>query len=51
MTTDEAFQDWMDKQPVIDWKDPKEVRKKFIEFGDYVKDRYYLYKTRQSYIK
>ena len=45
MTTDDAFNDWIKTQPSIKWANPLEVRKAFIEFGDYVKDRYYNYKS------
>jgi len=47
MTTDKAFQEWIDAQPVITWyRDGAEARKKFVEFGDFVKDKYYEFKSK-----
>lgn len=40
MTTDDVFNEWINQQDWIKWKDPKSVRKAFILWGDFVKDRY-----------
>ena len=40
MTTDDVFHEWINKQDWIKWKDPESVRKAFILWGDYVKDKY-----------
>lgn len=44
MRTDDAFQNWIDGEGKIDWKNPKDVRKKFIQFGDYAIEKYLEYK-------
>lgn len=44
MTTDDVFNEWIEKQSWIRWRDPKSVRKAFILWGDYVKDRYFEFK-------
>lgn len=41
MTTDDVFHEWINKQPKIHWKDAKEVKKLFIVWGDYIKDKYH----------
>jgi hypothetical protein len=40
MTTDDVFHEWINKQPKVNWKDAKEVKKLIIIWGDYVKDKY-----------
>lgn len=48
MTTDDVFHEWINQQDWINWKDPASVRKAFILWGDYVKDRYLKFKLKKN---
>jgi len=45
MTTDDVFNEWINQQDWIKWKDPKSVKKAFVLWGDYVKDKYHDFKN------
>ena len=51
MTTDNAFNEWINKQSTIDWTNPKEIKKAFIEFGDYAIYKYLEFKANQMNIR
>lgn len=51
MTTDDVFNKWIKQQKWIIWKDPRSVRKAFILWGDYIKDKYLEFRTGQTDIE
>ena len=51
INTDSIFHEWINKHEDVNWKDALEVRKVFIEWGDYVKDKYLQYLLTEKKIK
>lgn len=51
MTTNEAFREWFDNQdkPKRWWENPKVVANMFIDWGDYVKDKYAIHSAQERY--
>jgi len=51
ISTDTVFQKWISNHGNINWKDPKEVKRLFIIWGDYVKDEYIEHQISEGNIK
>jgi len=51
ISTDTVFHKWISNHGNINWKDPKEVKRLFIIWGDYVKDEYIEHQISEGNIK
>lgn len=51
LTTDDVFQEWIENNKWIEWRNPQSVREAFILWGDYVKDKYLEFKIGEKKLK